>query len=77
MKLPAYLRSVASRFFRRAKLESDLQEELRAHIRLRVDDLKRLGLSAAEAEREAGIEFGSTEKFKEECREALGGNFVD
>jgi len=77
MKLPAYLRSLVSRFFHRAKIESDLKEELRAHIQLRTEELERLGLSSADAERQARIEFGSTEKFKEECREAIAGNFID
>jgi putative ABC transport system permease protein len=77
MKLPAYLRLLASRFFRRAKMESELEEELGAHIQLRVEDLERLGFSSADARRQACIEFGSTEKWREECREAIGGNFID
>ena len=50
---------------------------MRAHLHLRTDDLKRSGLDPIAAERMARIEFGSSERFKEECREALGGNFVD
>ena len=41
------------------------------------DRLERAGLERAEAERRARIEFGSTARFKEECREQLGGNFLD
>jgi predicted permease len=77
MKPPAYLRSLVSRFFRRAKVENELEEELRGHIQLRVEDLERSGLSRREAERRARIEFGSEERFKEECREAIAGNFLD
>jgi hypothetical protein len=54
-----------------------MEEELRAHIQLHADLLERSGISRAEAERRARIEFGNTERFKEECREELGGNFLD
>ena len=73
----AYVSSLAARFFRRSQTESELEEELRAHIQLRVDDLERSGLGRIEAERRARIEFGSRERFKEECREAIAGNFID
>ena len=40
--------------------------------------MKLLGwFRSLEAERRARIEFGGRERFKKECREALGGNFVD
>jgi hypothetical protein len=77
MKLPAYFRSLAARFFHRSQTENDLEEELRAHIQLRADDLERSGLGRTEAERRARIEFGGHERFKEECREAIAGNFID
>jgi len=54
-----------------------MDEELRSHIQHRADDLERSGLHRAEAERRARIEFGGQERFKEECHEALGGNFVE
>src|SRR6266567_1101260 len=73
----AYFRSLAARFFRRSQTESELEEELRAHIQLRADDLERSGLGRIEAERRARIEFGGHERFKEECREAIAGNFID
>jgi predicted permease len=63
--------------FRRSQIEKDLEEELRAHIQHRADDLERSGLNRAEAERRARIEFGGQGRFKEECREALGGNFIE
>ena len=64
----AYFRSLAARFFRRSQTENELEEELRAHIQLRADDLERSGLGRMEAERRARIEFGGRERFKEECR---------
>jgi hypothetical protein len=77
MKLIAYFRSLAARFLHRSQTECDLDEELRSHIELRADTLERSGLSRAEAQRRARIEFGSPERFKEECREAIAGNFLD
>ncbi|PYK42215.1 MAG: hypothetical protein DME46_11890 [Verrucomicrobia bacterium] len=75
--MTAYFRSLAARFFRRSQMENDLDEELRAHIQLRADDLERLGLTRVEAERRARLEFGGEARFKEECREAIAGNFID
>jgi predicted permease len=77
MKLVAYLRSLAARFFHRSQVEDDMEEELRSHIQHRADDLERSGLDRAEAERRARIEFGGHERFKEESREAIGGNFIE
>src|ERR1700737_1140067 len=77
MKSLAYFRSLAAKFFRRSQTEREMEEELRSHIQHRADDLQRSGLKRVEAERRARIEFGSPERFKEECREALGGNFID
>src|SRR3954447_16959745 len=77
MKFPAYLRSLAAKFFHRSQIEHDMEEELRSHIQHRADDLARSGLHRAEAERRARIEFGGHVRFKEECQEALGGNFIE
>ena len=73
----AYHRSLGARFLHRARLEDEMKEELRSHLRLRAEHLERLGLTCAEAERRARIEFGSEERCKEECREAVGGSFID
>src|SRR5437764_12314860 len=77
MNTLAYFRSLAARFFHRSQTENELEEELRLHIERRADDLERCGLDRREAERQARIEFGSTERFKEECREAIAGKFID
>jgi predicted permease len=77
MRFLAYFRSLATRFFHRSQVEDDIDEELRSHIHHRADDLERSGLDRAEAERRARIEFGGHERFKEESREALGGNFIE
>src|SRR6266403_1535624 len=77
MKFLAYFRSLAARFFHRSQTENEMEEELRAHIERRATALERSGSTRLEAERQARIEFGSPERFKEECREALAGSFVD
>jgi predicted permease len=77
MKFLAYLRSLAGRFLHRSQVAEEMEEELRSHIEHRADDLQRSGMSRAEAERQARVEFGAREKFKEESYEALGGNLLD
>jgi predicted permease len=77
MKLPAYFRSVAARFFHRSRIEHDMAEELSSHIQHRADDLERFGLDRAEAERRARIEFGGQGRYREEVRESLGGNSIE
>src|SRR5438046_1677890 len=72
-----YLRSLFARFVRRAETERELEQELASHIAMRADHLERVGLTRVEAERRARIEFGGHERFKEECREAIAGNFID
>jgi predicted permease len=71
------LRSLVSTLFHRSRLEDELDEEIRSHMQSRADDLERSGFPRTEAERRARIEFGSDQKFKEECREALGTHFLD
>jgi putative ABC transport system permease protein len=73
----AYLRSLAARFLRRAQTERELEQELASHIEMRAHDLIRQGWDSNAARRQARIEFGSPENFKEECREAIAGNFLD
>ncbi|MGD0226763.1 MAG: ABC transporter permease [Terriglobia bacterium] len=77
MKLVDWLRFRFATLFQRSRMNVEIEEELRAHIQHRADDLERSGLGRAEAERRARIEFGGQEKFKEECREAAGGTFVE
>src|SRR5262249_59819925 len=61
----------------RSRTEKELEAELSQHVQLRIKDLERSGFAPAEAERQARIEFGSSERFKAECREAMAGNFPD
>ena len=75
-----FLDSLHLRFaalFQRSQINAEIEAELRSHIEHRADDLERSGLDPAEALRRARIEFGASERFREECHEALGGNFFD
>lgn len=53
-----------------------MDEELRSHIQHRADDLERGGMTRAEAERRARVEFGGYERYKQECREGLWGHLA-
>src|SRR5271157_3688486 len=66
MNFPAWIRSVAAKFFHRSEVAEEVD-----------DDLERAGLNRAEAERRARIEFGGYERFREESHEAMGGNFIE
>jgi predicted permease len=73
----SWFRSVVSKLLHPSRTADDLDEELSAHIQCRADDLERSGLSRAEAERRARIEFGGYQKFREESHKALGAHFLD
>ncbi|RSL18345.1 putative permease [Edaphobacter aggregans] len=77
MKLLAYLRSLADALFHRSRIQGEIEEEFRSHIQYRVDDLEQSGLTRAEAERRARIEFGGYQRSREECREAMGGHLIE
>jgi predicted permease len=77
MGLLSWWRAVATGLFRRGRLEQEMDDEIRVHIRERAEDLKRAGVAEEEAERRARIEFGGVERFKEECREALVVSWLD
>ncbi len=50
--------------------ERELEEELSLHIELETEKNLRAGMSPTEARRQALIDFGGTERFKEQAREA-------
>ena len=73
----AYIRSLAAGLLRRSEIAGEIEEELRAHIEHRADDLEHSGIPRDEAERRARIEFGGRERYREESYEALGGRFIE
>jgi predicted permease len=54
---------------RRARIERDLDRELRYHLDRRIDDLRASGLDEAEARRQAAIQFGGVALVQEEVRD--------
>src|SRR3954468_13297559 len=68
----ATIRSWIDGVFHRDRLEGDLRAEFEAHVEARAADLRRRGLTPNDARREARVEFGSAERFKEEVRQARG-----
>src|SRR5258707_11228267 len=77
MRVFTSLRAVVSALFHRSLVENEVEEELRAHIQDRANDLERSGVPRVEAERRARIEFGGYQKYKEEIREAQGTHFLE
>src|SRR5208337_1999751 len=58
-------------------METELDEELRAHLERQAEKYVQSGLSVEEARRRAKLEFGGLDHVKEECRDARGVNFVE
>ena len=65
------------RFWRRNRLEEQLEKELRFHLDQHASDLIARGLSPAQAKREARIALGGPEQVKQQCREARGTRWVE
>jgi putative ABC transport system permease protein len=77
MTFSSRLRSWSQVIFRRARMESEMDAELRFHIEAFAEDLMGGGMPRPEALRRARIEFGAIERVKEEGREARGVTFLD
>ena len=56
----------------RSEMNNEIEEELQAHLQHRADDLESSGLTRAEAERQARIEFGGIEHYGEESHAEQG-----
>src|SRR5882672_1362681 len=56
-------------WFRRKKLESDLDRELHFHLDQRISDLERSGLPTEKARRQALLELGGIAQIQEEARD--------
>ena len=63
-------------FFRRRRLEDDLDEELRTSFEMLVDRFTARGMSPAEARRAARLEFEGLEQVKENVRDGLVGSSI-
>src|SRR5271163_1288716 len=67
-----FLHRLAALFRRRSRLENDLQDELRSHLEMAVEQNLAKGLSLEEAKRDAVRTFGGLEQTKELYREQRG-----
>src|SRR5271170_4595221 len=76
MELIRILLSRCAAIFRGRKLDEDLDEELRAHIELAVEENLKRGMSEAEARRAALREFGGVTQTKETYRTQQGLPFL-
>lgn len=65
------------RILHRRRIEAGMREEMEFHRAARATHLAGQGLTRAEAARRARMEFGSTAKYEEECRSALGYRVLD
>ncbi len=71
----AWLRSIHLRLralFRNGRHQSDLDEEMQAHLDQLISDFKEEGLTEEQAEKRALKEFGNIESLKEEARDSWG-----
>ena len=76
MPLLAKARSFFRNLFSFGRRESDLDQELRAHLELLIEENIRAGMPREEARRAARIELGGCEQVKEQVREIRLGNWL-
>src|SRR5215813_5034329 len=55
--------------FQRRKLERELEEEIRSHLEMQIEDNLRQGMSPEDARRAAQLKFGGVEQVKEAYRD--------
>src|SRR5579884_877255 len=71
----AWLRVIISKLsglFRKARLEQQLDDEVRAHLEMLTEENQRRGMVPEEARQAAMHEFGNVSRMKEECRDTWG-----
>ena len=71
------LRSLARNLFRRARVDRDLDAEVRAAFDLLVDEKLAEGLDPAEARRQARLELGGVDQVEEAVRDARAGAWIE
>jgi MacB-like periplasmic core domain len=76
MPLLSKIRSFLKNLFASRQVESDLDQEVRSHLKMLVDEKIRSGMPAKQAQRAARIELGGIEQLKEQVREERLGNWI-
>jgi putative ABC transport system permease protein len=76
--MPLFLkaRSFLRNLFSARRVETDLNQEVRSHLELLIDENIHAGMSPSEAQRAARIELGGFEQVKEQVREERLGNWL-
>lgn len=77
MKLLSYAKSFFRSFFRRQRIDADLDAEVRSTVDLLADQKIKEGLPPDEARRAARIELGGIEQVKEDVRSRRAGSWLD
>jgi len=71
-KLPPGVRRLFRLPPNRARLQREMDAEMEAHLAMRVDELRRLGMSEADAEAEARRRFGDADEFRDYAARRAG-----
>jgi putative ABC transport system permease protein len=77
MRLWSRVRSWVGATFRRSRMESEMDAELRFHVEAYAEDLVRGGVAREEAMRRARVEFGGIERVKEDSQEARSAHLIE
>jgi putative ABC transport system permease protein len=77
MALMSRLASLRRNLFTRARLEQELEDELRAYVDQLTDQKRAAGMGMEEARRAALIELGGVEQVKEEVRQVRTGQILE
>jgi hypothetical protein len=71
--LPLRIRSI----FKRNQVEQELEDELRYHLDMKIEENAAKGMSNEEARRSALLAIGGVDQKKEECRDTRGLQWLD
>ena len=77
MPMFAYVNNLFRNCFRKARIEQDLDDEIRSHLELMTDQKIKEGMNPQEAARAAKIELGGIEQVKEEVRAVWAGMWLE
>src|SRR5262247_693087 len=75
-----WLRLIYSRLYgllRKNRIEQEMEDEMRFHLRMRTRENVERGMGPAEAEREARRRFGNVGHIKQLGRDIKGGGFME
>src|SRR6266436_2280699 len=77
MPLFAKARSFLRNLFLSRRVDTDLDQEVRSHLEMLIEENIRAGMPPHEAQRAARIELGGVEQVKEQVRDSRMGAFLD